>query len=134
MKIKLLPHYRATLSTIIRHYKSYGIIALFSYYILIGLILVGLPVGAGLALGWLLQTNQGWPAILIVILFLFVTLPRIPILVMVLFLIFEWMFNISRLNRFMDIPDYALRQAIEKWSSRSSDSKHNSNTGIGSSL
>jgi hypothetical protein len=133
MSLKLLSHYKATLSVVVQHYKSYGIAALFAYYILFGFIFLGLPGITGMTLTWLLQTNRGWPAICAAVLFIFVSVPIIPILITVLFLIFEWMFNISRLSRLMDVPDYALRNAVEKWSLRSSESKHNSNSENGSS-
>jgi hypothetical protein len=131
MFMKPLSQSKTMLSTIIRHYNSYGIVALLVGYMIASLILLGPPLGVGFALGWILQTNQGWPVILGVALFIFWSLPRIPILIMILLLIYEWIFNITRLNRLMDFSDYPLRDSLENWSSRSSNIKTNANTGTG---
>jgi hypothetical protein len=122
---------KAMLSTIIRHYNSYGVVVLLVGNMFTGLILFGPPLAVGFALGWILHTNQGWPVMLGVALFMFWSLPRIPILIMILLLIYEWIFNITRLNRLMDFSDYPLRDALENWSSRSSKIKTNANTGTG---
>ena len=126
-----LSHSKAMLAVIIRHYKSYGILALLVGYVFTGLVLIGPPLGAGFALSWVLQTKQGWPVVFGFALFVIWSIPRIPIIIMILLLIYEWIFNITRLNRLMDFSDYPLRDALEIWSSRSSSSKTNTNTDTG---
>jgi hypothetical protein len=110
--------YKSVLGTAIKYYRTYGILGWFISYCFVGFFFLGLPACFAIAAEWLLGTNKGWPAIVIAAYFVLVSLPLLPILLVMVLLFGEWLLKATRANRLFDIPDYALRNAVEKWTQR----------------
>jgi hypothetical protein len=110
--------YKSILGSAIKYYKSFGIFGWLASYCLIGFFYLGLPACFLIVIEWLLGTNKGWPAIVAVIYFVLVSLPLLPVLFVMVALFGEWLLNVTRANRLFDISDYALRNAVEKWTQR----------------
>ncbi len=115
MARRLVAVYKSILGRSIKNYKSYGIIGWFFSYCILGFFFLGVPAGLAIASEHLLGTNKGWPAIVIAIYFVLISLPLFPVLMVMVLLFAEWLLNVTRANRLFDITDYALRNAVEKW-------------------
>ena len=100
---------------IVRKAEDYGLIGILDCHIVIGFFYMGLPAAVGFSAEWIFGANSAG-AIAALPVFLFVSLPVFPLLMVTTFLFAEWLGMMLGIYGWLGIKPNAARNALGAWS------------------
>ena len=115
IRLKYLSALKKITGAVLAHYSNFGVLAVVGYYVIFGLLAMGTPAVAFNVGEALFGTNNRVSGIVMLALLFLVTIPILPFLLILLFLINERMLMFFRVYWLFGIEDYSMRNAIHRW-------------------